>query len=99
MTTTNTELVERMARAMLADEIQGTNRDFDQVWADEGPVWLKNAAAALEVVRPMLEEPRKVLCRACGGNGCHAHGCYPATMCNSCGGKGFVFSRRPERWG
>jgi hypothetical protein len=55
MTTTNTELVERMARAMLVDELQGTNRDFDQVWADEGPVWLKNAASALEVVRPMLE--------------------------------------------
>lgn len=45
-------MIEKLARAMLADELALTpNRDFDAVWADEGPAWLANARACLEALR------------------------------------------------
>ena len=48
MTQTREQLIEVMARAMLADEMSVKPRsDFSTVWADEMPIWLSNARAAL----------------------------------------------------
>lgn len=49
-------MIEKLARAMLADEFALTpNRDFDAVWAEEGPAWLANARACLEALREPSE--------------------------------------------
>ena len=45
------EVVERVARAMLADELAARpRRDFDETWAQEDLIWLSNARAALSAL-------------------------------------------------
>lgn len=43
------QIIEVMARAMLADELKANKplRDFDETWADERLIWISNATAAL----------------------------------------------------
>jgi len=38
-------MIEKMARAMLEDEVG--NAAVGATWEDEGPIWIKNARAAL----------------------------------------------------
>lgn len=45
-------MIERIARAMLADEINNSpNRNFDTVWEDEKEIWLSNARSAVQAMR------------------------------------------------
>ena len=45
------EVVERVGRAMLADELATRpHRDFDETWAQEDLIWLSNARAALSAL-------------------------------------------------
>lgn len=46
------EGVEKVARAMLADELKASKpvRDFDETWADEQLIWISNARAALSAL-------------------------------------------------
>ena len=45
------EVVDRIGRAMLADELAARpRRDFDETWAQEDLIWLSNARAALSAL-------------------------------------------------
>ena len=45
------EVVERIGKAMLADELAARpHRDFDETWAQEDLIWLSNARAALSAI-------------------------------------------------
>lgn len=45
-------VVEKMARAMLADELKSKPRaDFDAIWPEEDLIWLSNARAALAALK------------------------------------------------
>lgn len=45
-------MLERVARAMLADDLDrpGVKRDFDSVWEDEASCWIASARAAIQAL-------------------------------------------------
>jgi hypothetical protein len=68
-------MLERVARAMLADDLDrpGVKRDFDSVWEDEAPAWIASARAAIQALlepdEVRLAAGRQVTCdeQASGG--------------------------------
>ena len=67
------EMVERVAKAMLRDELANGNRDFEVVWADESAVWLANARVAIGAMRQptmlmKMAGAKKVTAQRCGPN-------------------------------
>jgi hypothetical protein len=53
---TREELIEVMARAMLADELTvRPTLTFDPAWQQESDIWLSNAKAALAAIEAAIE--------------------------------------------